>query len=304
MDAGGRRVLAAGLVVLACVLAVTAHVSLWLDRVVLDGEGFVGALAPLSDDDQLTDALAASTTEAIDAGVRAALADRDGAGGAGGAPVVGGALAEDMGAVVRGWVEEGLRAAFASDAFDTVWEDGLRRSHQDFLAAVDDPDAAFTVQVTDVLVGLDADLEARGVDVLDDRAVDGAGRFEVLDADQLGPARRLVATVDTLGPGLPWAALLAAVAALALAPDRRRTLVVGGVAVAAAIGLATGLERWLAGREVARAAPADRPVAGAAWDALVAPLDRQALIIGGAALALALGSWAVGRVAARRSAER
>jgi hypothetical protein len=303
MDATGRRrVLAAGLIVLACLLAVSAHVSLWLDRVVLDTAGFVRTLEPLSDDDRVTDALAASTTEAIDAGVRAALGDTDGSGGS---PVVGGPLAEDMGAVVRGWVEEGLRAAYASDAFDTVWSDGLRQAHQDFLAAVDDPDAAFTVRVTDVLVDLDADLSARGVDVLDDEAVEEFGQVEVLDADQLGPARRLVSVVDTLGPTFPWVALLAAVAALAVAPDRRRTLMVGGVAVAASVGLATGLQRWLAGREVGRAEPADRPVAEAAWDALVAPLDRQALLIGGAALALAAGTWAVNRWAGRpaRSAQ-
>jgi hypothetical protein len=297
MNAGGRRrLLAAGLIALACLSAVAAHVSFWLDRVVLDTDGFVRTLAPLSDDEQVTDALAASTTEAIDAGVRSALGDPDGSGGS---PVVGGALAEDMGAVVRGWVDEGLRAAYASDAFDTMWEDGLRQAHQDFLVAVDDPDAAFTVRVTDVPVRLDADLEARGVDVLDDEAVEEVGRVELLDADQLGPARRLVSVVDTVGPAFGWVALLAAVAALALAPDRRRTLVVGGVAVAVAIGLATGLEHWFAGREVARAAPAERPVAAAAWDALVAPLDRQALLVGGAALALAAGTWAVSRWAAR-----
>lgn len=297
MDAGGaRKLLAAGLVALACLLAVAAHVTLWLDRVVLDTDRFVRTLAPLSDDEQVTDALAASTTAAVDAGVRAALGDPDGLGGT---PALGGALTEEVGAMARGRIEEGLRAAYAADAFDPVWEDGLRRAHHDFLAAVDDPDAAFTVQVTDVLVRLDADLEARGVDILDDRAVEELGRVEVLDAAQLGPARRLVSVVDTLGPAFPWAALLAAAAALALAPDRRRTLAVGGVAVAVAIGLATGLERWLAGREVARAAPADRPVAEAAWDALVTPLDRQALLVGGAALALAAGSWAVGRWAAR-----
>jgi hypothetical protein len=197
-------------------------------------------------------------------------------------------------------VEDGLRSAFAADAFDVVWRDGVEQAHRDFLAALDDPDAAFTIRVTDVLVRTDEDLEARGLDLFDDEAVDRLSRVVVLRSDQLGPARAMASTVDRLGPVFPWAALLAAAAALALAPQRRRTLVWGALAVAVSIALATLAERWFASRAVREAAAADRPVASAAWDALGAALDRQALVLAGAALAVAAGAWLVGRVVTPR----
>jgi hypothetical protein len=301
---GGTAALTVGLVAAACVLAVAAHVSLWLDRAVLDTAAFTDSLAPLSDDDEVTDALAASLTDAIDDAVRSALENPlgDPADASGDdppaltLPPAAAATAEALGAQVRTWVEEGLRAAFAADAFDPVWRDGVEGAHRDFLAALDDPDAAFTIQVTDVLVRTDEDLEARGLDLLDDQAVDRLSRVTVLRADQLGPARAMASTVDRLGPLFPWLALLAAAGALAVAPHRRRTAMWGGVAVAAAVGLATVAERWFVSREVRKALPADRPVASAAWDALGAPLDRQALVLAGAALAVAAGAWLLGRV--------
>ena len=285
MDAGGgRRWAAAGLIVVACLLAVAAHVSLWFDRVVLDTPGFVAALAPLSDDDQVTDALAATSTDAVDAAVRAALDDPDGTGsGTGGfeLPAQAAAAAEVVGGQVREWVQDAFESAFADDAFDPVWRDGVRRAHQDFLAALDDPDADLTVQVTDVVARADEDLEARGLDLFADETVDDLSRVTVLPADQLDGLRRVAAVVDRLGPWFPWAALVAAVAALALAPHRLRALAVGGVAVALSVGLVTWAEHRMAAREVSAAPAGDRPVARAAWDALAGPLDRQAAVIAG-----------------------
>lgn len=159
---------------------------------------------------------------------------------------------------MREWVQEAFASAFAADAFDPVWRDGLRRAHEDFLAALDDPDADLTVQVTDVVERADADLEAAGPDLFDDDTVDDLSRVTVLPAEQLGPLRRVAAVVDRLGPWFPWAALVAAVAALALAPRRRRTLAAGGVAVAVAVGLATWAEHRMAARQAAAAPAGER----------------------------------------------
>ena len=288
-----RRLLAAGLVALAVVLAVGAHLTLWADRVALDERGFVDALAPLSDDDEVTDALATSLTERV-----VALFGGDDPDDLT-SRLAAGVLGEGVERLVRSTLLDGFR----SEAFDDAWRAGLERAHADFMDSLGTSGTEVTLQVTDVLARADEALEAQGLDVFDDEAIAELSRITLLQDEQVRRARRLLDAVDGWGPVVYAACLAATVAALVVAPNRRRAVVALALGVAAGVLLAGALVDRSEGRALADADPSDRVTAEAAWDALTGPLDGQArlIVIGG--VLVAAGAVAAGVVARRRGAE-
>jgi hypothetical protein len=296
-----RLAAAAVLMAAACLLVVVAHAGRWADGVALDTDGFVEAMAPLSDDDAVTDALAASVTTGVLEAVGAGDGDGD-------TPTLleltfeqeaaMALLGDTFGDTLEGLFTDGFR----SDEFDPLWEDGLRRAHTDFLDQLDDPGGTFTLQVTSALADADAELEAMGVDIFDDAAVEELSRIEVLRNEQLGRARRGLRTLESVAPyALPLAAV-AAVAALVVAPRRRWLVVGGGLGVAASVALFTAGVGVAERRAVSSAEAADRPTVEASWEALTASLDDRATWIVAVGLVVAAVAFAAGLVARRRTA--
>jgi hypothetical protein len=300
-DDRGRVATGAALMALACLLAVVAHASRWVDGVALDADGFVEAMAPLSDDDAVTDALAASVT--------ASVLDAVGAGGGDGeTPTLleltfeQEAAMQLLGDTFGDTIEQLFTDGFRSDSFDPLWEDGLRRAHADFLDQLDDPGGTFTLQVTSALADADAELEAMGLDIFDDEAVEELSRVEVLRNEQLGRARWWLDTLDTVGPFALPLAVAAAVAAVAVTPRRRWTIVGGGLGLAACVALFTAALGVSERRASSGAEAADRPAVEASWDALTASLDDRARLLVVAGLVVAAVALAAGALARRSGA--
>jgi hypothetical protein len=285
-----RRLVATGLVVVAVLLAVGAHLTLWADRVALDEAGFVDALAPLSDDDEVTDALAASLTTRI----LALFEDGD--------P---GDLSSQLAGVFGEGAERLVRSTlvdtFRSDVFDDVWRAGLERAHADFMDSLGTSGTEVTLLVTDVLARTDQALEDQGIDVFDDEAIEELSRVTLLQDEQVARVRRVLDAADGWGPAIRVGFVAATVAALVVAPDRRRALVALGVGIAAGVLLAGLLVDRSEGRALAEADPADRVTGEAAWAALTDPLDDQARLVVLGAGAVAVLAAGAGLLQHRRS---
>jgi hypothetical protein len=278
------------LIGVACLLIAAADLAVWLRTVVLDTDRFVDTLEPLAVDEDVLDALTASLTEQImavftpDRNVTDALPDE----------LVD--VATDLGEQARAFVEEAVGDALHADEFAGVWSAALERAHRDGLDVVRDPDGTFALRFTEAVERADNAFEEMGVDLVDDATLARARDVVVLQSGQLGETRRAVEWLDRLGPVLPPAAIAAAVAALVLAPDRRRAVVGLGVGAAVARAGAWGGVRWERRRALADATPgADRRAAADTWDTLAAPLARQTVLLAVAALAIAAAAAYLGR---------
>lgn len=291
---GGRAVASVLLVALGAVLLPVGVLGLWVQRSVVHTDSYVSTVAPLAQDPQVQQAVAAEITDRLLAAAR-----NDPALGSLLAPrgTVGDAAAEQLQQLV-------LRLV-ASPQFAAVWQDANHRLQVSTLAALrGEPDGAVRIDGSRVLVDTNVlllaaqDQLAQSLPIVGSVDLSSAGReVVVVDSRAVAPARTAFAWLDSWGVWLLPVAVLALAAGVLLARNRPRALTVVGVLVVAAAGvvaLTTGSGERTAARALAGSVlePAGTAVAGA----LAAGAEgyvRVLLLVGLVVVALGGAGWLI-----------
>ncbi|MFC7877539.1 hypothetical protein [Isoptericola sp. NPDC057391] len=305
------------LVLLGALLAPAGAVAAWAQRQLTDTDAYVASVAPLADDPVVQSAVAGRLTEAvmtrIDVGallddVETGLDDLDvdpravAALSALEAPLTNG---------VESFVRSAADRVVSSDAFSSAWERAHRVAHEELVAVMQGrggellqvgQDGQLTIQLAGMIDLLKERLVDRGLGVAASIPTVDAS-FMVMQSAQLVEAQNRYGQVVALATWLPWVALGLLAAGVLVSAHRLRTLVVAGLALAAAmvvLGVALAVARGLyldaLSGEVARLDAAE-----AVFDHVATPLRATLRTAGVLGLVVALAAFLAGDSATARS---
>jgi hypothetical protein len=318
-----RTVVATVLIVLAAVLAPLAVVASWADDQVGDTDRYVETVKPLASDPDLqkavADRVANEVVTRLDlAGLTSELADSLSERGL--PPRVAGALgalAVPITEQVRTFVEEQTLKFVSSPEFEKAWIEANKSAHTQMVAlltgetdgAVEVRDGAVQVNLAAVINAVKQRLADRGLSIVS-RLPEVNAEFTVFQSRDITRAQTAFRLLDKVSTWLPWLAVALFVAGVAVARNRRRALVAGGLAVAFSM-IALGLSLNVFREVYLARVPADRlppDAAASLFDAVVhfIRLSLRAVLV--LFLAVAAMAWVTGPGAAptavRRGASR
>ncbi|MET7772309.1 hypothetical protein [Nocardia sp. NPDC005366] len=290
--ASGHRVWrwtgAGALLVLVAILAFAAVPARYVRAEILDTDRYVQTMTPLAADpvlqaelsDRITDQIMTRvdikrvTTEAL-----TALTEN--------APrvptaVIG--LAPALADQARSFVHDTVDAFVASDRFEALWIRANRGAHRTMVAVVTGEtrpgvrvgdDGTVAIELKPIIDGVRAELDERGFTFVDSLP-DIDTSFVLFESPGLVKAQRAVSAVDKASTVLPLAVLLAAVAAVLLAPRGARLRAFSLVGISVAIAMMLLVVALSVGRAVYLAdVPSEdlsREAAAILFDTLALPL--------------------------------
>ncbi len=293
---GVRRFFAWVLAILAIVLIALAVNVGWAETTILDTDAFVATLSPLAQDEAVAEAL---STRIGDAVVEVtALEDSISAALPAEIAFIAGPVATATGSLVATVANE----LILTDAFLTVWNTALRVTHGSLMVILTGDGALLAEDGT---VAIDLDTIAEPVIVaVSDRGLDieslvgddfSLGQIVLIEHDALGSAQDAARFLDMLGWVTVLLAIVAIVAAMLIAPDRRRQVAIlgFGTAIAGMINLVSlrlgrGLTVGAIGSDV------DRSAGLAVWDALAQNLISSIWALVFLALVIGMAAWFFG----------
>lgn len=254
-----RRSVSVLLIVLGTILTPFALVGGWSKVVLTDTDAFVATYAPLIHDERLRGYLTDQTMEAfeqhvdIEALVKQAVGELSGLGLSPTATAALEALSGPAVSGVRSSVREATERAISSDAFATVWQESLRLTHRQTIAALRGDPAAL-LAITDVGLGLRIDpilqavrasLSAQGFG-LADRIPASEKTITIARSDQLRLVTVAYGATVAVGTWLSLGVLVLLAGGVVAAERRRRAAlwVFGGLGAGAALVL---VSVWIGG---------------------------------------------------------
>lgn len=306
--------------VVAALLAPLSALATWSHATLLDTDEYVAMVAPLAEDPAVQDEISRRITDAVfealdveerTATTLAAIAERPRVEGATeNLPIDLTSFAVPISNAVRGFTSDQVEKLVASDAFEDAWIAANREAHASLVAALTGQTSA-GVSVTDGRVSVNlAAFIAAIKPVLIERGVPFADRipavnaqFVVLDSANLGKAQTSVRLLDPLHTVLPVTAVLLLAAGVALAPARRRALVIGasmvvGTLVLLLLGVQVLRALYLGDLEQALLVPEAGQVL---FDSVSMPLRLWVRASAVLFLLIALGAWLAGPSSAARA---
>lgn len=298
------------LITLACVLAPLSVASVWASSELSDTEQYVETVAPLADDPAVQDALAAEITttifenldvEDLTSEALAAIAAQPDV-----PPRVAAALpalATPIANGVQSFTRDQVDSLLASPQFAELWAQVNRVAHEQVVkllegnqgAAVSAQDGTITLNLAPIIEEVKTRLVAQGFDLANNiPAVDKS--FVLAESDAITDAQGFYSLLNTLGVWLPIVALALFAVGVALARDRRRALLKGGLGLAAAmvvLGVALTLVRmWYV--ETTPAGILTAEAAGSVFDTLVRFLRTGLRAVAVLGLVVALAAFLTG----------
>ncbi len=310
----GRWTGAIVLMLLAALLAPLSALATWTRTAILDSDRYVAMVAPLAEDPAVQEEISRRITDAVFEALRVeelttrtleAVAERPRVEGVTqNLPVDLTTFAEPISNAIHGFTEQQVTRLVASQTFEDAWIAANREAHASLVAALTGETATEGVTVSEgrVSVNLAAFIEAikpvlveRGVPFAD-RIPAVNAQFVILDSTSLASAQSAVRILDLLRWVLPVLAILLLVAGVAVAPNRRRALVIGASMVTSALVL------LLLGVQVLRALYLDDleelllvpQVASVLFDTVSMPLRLGVRSLAMLFLLIALAAWVAG----------
>ncbi len=235
-----RGVIAWILIVLASLMVPLSVLTYWAVNTTTNTDHYVETMAPLARNRVITDFIAKRATEKIfesvhvEQKVQSALPKRASF------------LAVPLVNQVEGFVQTQLTKLLNSTYFHTLWDRANRRSHAAVVAVLTgkgDPALkkanSVVVDITPVVDKVITQLDAKGITVFNGvrPRLDRANTLTVnlVSGKQISKAKNLFRVVTDLGWAIPVLAVIFIVAGVAVATDRRKTL----LRMAVGAGLAT-----------------------------------------------------------------
>ena len=302
-----RSLLATVLIVLGCVLAPVAGVSVWVNNQVSDTERFVRTMGPLVENpdvqSRLTDRLTTTVFQYVD--VQGIADDAVDALAAQGLPPQVtdrlSTLTPTLASAVTGFVHDKIAELVASPAFATAWNQAITVVHRQAVSVLSGNSEGVVIQGDMVVLDL-----APFIDLAKERLSDAGltavnlvpevhPTVELAQADTLVTAQTAYSALDSVARVLPWIVLLLLAVGIYLARNRFRALVGTGLGIALSmVVLGAGL---LVARGLLTGAvpPGAAPATASGFDIIVTYLRlglRTLLVLG---LVLALAGFLAGR---------
>lgn len=251
-----RRIASAVLGVLAAVLLTAAVTAGYAARLVGNTDLYVATVGPVIQDPAVQADLSQQLGDAITGRLDITSTVNDALSNVGDtrasqalAAALGPVIADRTDALINSTVAQ----AVSSQAFAELWVDANRTAHEALVRAMDNdggdavsvaPNGNVTISTSPMIAELKSRLLAKGVSVAS-AIPDDAGRdFTVFHAPGLGTALSALSGLERVAGLLPWAALVAAAAAVLLAPAGRRLragVVIGAASAGTALALVLAL---------------------------------------------------------------
>ena len=295
-----RRILVVVLLVLGCVLAPISVLAVWTRNTLLSTDQYVDTVAPLAEDQIVTDRLADVAVEAlfanvdVEAEIRSVLPEE--------AAIIAPVVAQ----AAQQLASEVTHRFLASEEFQTLWRELNRTAHTQVVRLLTGEGAVtggkVVVDLSPVVRTVQEKLEGLGLDIFSDaKSTKGGTELVLFQSETVEKVQSVVDVQQKLAIVLPILVVLLLAAAIVLSPNRRRTL------LQAALGVAVAMAILVIGTNILRSLYLDafkvpgRDAAGATYDQLLVFLRTSARAAFAAALAVAIGAWVAGpgRVATR-----
>jgi hypothetical protein len=292
-----RRILVAVLVVVGCVLAPISVIGLWARNTLLDTGQYVDTVAPLAKEPAIQEAVADRVSQRlvesvdIEGEIAEAFPRAE-------------SIAPSIASGFETFVREATLRVQQSERFQDLWENANRRAHARLIAVLEGKGTE-TVETRDGKVVIDVSelenlvkerLGERGVTIFERVERELPQEFVLFDSEQLTKAQTAVRLLRRVTYALPILTLLAFAVAIALSPNRRRTLL--RTALGLALGMALVLIVFSMGRnfylDAIERAGRSREANAAAFDQVLGFLRlslRTVFVLG---LVVALGAWLAG----------
>ena len=300
-----RPVVAGLLVAVAALLAPLSVLATWASSQIEDTDRYLATVAPLAKDPAVQAAVAHRMEEVIfgyldlDAATDELVAALDSRGLPARAQMLLGTLARPLATGIEDFVRDKIAAFVRSDAFEQAWTEANRTAHTELVAALRG-DTAGAVRVTrgSVSVNLATLINAVKEQLvtagfgLADRIPEIGASFTIIESDNLGKVQDLLGLLDGLSMWLPVLGLALVGTAVLIARDRRRMVVVAGLAVAGSmllLGVALNVIRPIYLQALPESSSA--AAAGAVYDHFVSFIRtalRSVLVV---ALTVAVVAW-------------
>ena len=286
------------LLVLGCVLAPLAVFSVWLKNRVTNTDQYVETVAPLSKNKAIDAAVADKVTRELFARVDVAALARQAL------PPQGQFLAGPLAGGLRAFTQQTTERVLGTEQFHRLWKEANRLAHRQVVALVKGKNVGplsarhgkVVLDLRAVTKTVQKRLDQEGVTIFDGLSV--SGTFELVDSTELAQASHYVRYLEDTAIVLPVLVVVSFAGALWLSPDRRRSLIRGGLGLAAAMAamsilLYVGRSLYL---DTATGHDVPRDAAAALFDTFVRFL-RSGLRAGFAlGLVVAAGAWVTGPV--------
>lgn len=316
---GWWRPLVAGLLILtAALLAPVSVLATWASGQIQDTDRYLETVAPLADDPDVQDAVAARLEQVIfsyldlDAMTDELITALEAPGLPPAAVTTLRALSRPLANGVRSFVSDRIEAVVRSDTFKDAWVEANRTAHTELVAALTgETGGAVEVDRGQVSVNLAVLINTVKGELADagfglaERIPDVEASFTLLQSDDLSRVQRLLGFIDDLALWLPFVALALIAAAVMVARDRARALLAAGLAVAASMLLLGGALNVIRPFYLdALPASSSAAAAGAIYDQLVSFIRfalRGVLVV---ALTVAVVAWLSSAHGAGASARR
>jgi len=296
-----RRVLVALLVVLACILAPLAALSVWLKDTLLETDNYVATVAPLAHNAKVQNALADRITNALVKNstvnsVEQRIVDR--------LPERAKFVAPKISDALASVVHEGALRLVQSDQFATLWKEANRRAHVRLVALLEakggnlvgTKNGEITIDLGPIAEKVNSELESRGINAFSSAAASASDKQIVLiDSIWLKRSQNITNLLQKLAIILPILTFVLFAVAIWLSPNRRRTILRGALGVA--LGMAVLLIGLNGGRHFylnALPARVNSAAAGAVYDQLLDAFRLALRATFVAALVIAVAAWVSG----------
>ena len=286
------------LLVIACVLAPIAGVSIWVKNQVTNTDRYVRTMKPLASNAAVQATIADNVTNTLFANVDVQAKAKEAL------PPRAQFLAGPLSNGVRTFTENQTKRFLASDAFQRLWVELNRRAHEQLVKVltgqgklVQTANGKVEINLAPVLARVETRLNDRGIKLFTRIPPESIKtNFVILNSEQLQKAQRGVRLLKTLAIALPLLVLALFAAAIALSERRRRTLLQAGLGLAASMAvlgilLTVGRSIYL---DYVTGPNLPHDAAAAFYDTIVHYLRLGLRIIAAVGLLVAAGAWVSG----------
>lgn len=288
------------LLVIGGLLLLAAVPAVWAGRTLLNTDRYTETVAPLASDPNIRSDVAVATVNGIFSRVDVQTQVRDAL------PPRAAFLAPQIASGLRSFSITAAERALATPQFQTLWTEANRRAHERIVpallngtspsGAVGIQNGTVTLDLSQAVAQVKQALVSRGLTFVNSVPVTASGQITLLQSAQLAQAQTILRAVQVLAYALPIAALVFFVAAVFVAPDRRRALLwLGVTAIVAMLVLGIGLA---IGRNAYVSSPPAGILSGAAatafFDTLVRFLRNSIRTVAAVGLVFLIGAALAG----------
>lgn len=290
-----RSVTAWILVVVASFLVPLSILAGWVHRDIVSEQGYVDTVAPLAKQPAVTDAVANRVVEVLftKGKVENRVTDV--------LPDVLDPLGRALTSSLEGLATEQATQLLASDQFETIWAEANRAAHTEVVRLFTGRGKVVTTDGDAIVIDfgvLANDVRKRlvkeGVGFLKLFEVPtGVATLTLFQSPAVERAQPLFALLDDVSTVLPFVTLALFAGAIAVAPRRRRMVVIGGVATALMCIVFLGLLNVAREQYLLATGNADlsEPASKAVFDTLTRALPDYAWLLFGVAVVVAIGAF-------------